>query len=147
MQVREGGVLGLTADDFRNAPVREETLAICYAWLHLCKNSPWLKSVAAVAGQELANSKEWVPGGGMSYRWGKKVERELGIPFAKLVDAVEHAEVDMEHAHMLMQIAERHADTPEKLALMLEGAREAWAIDRVWKGLYADMLEELPGPT
>lgn len=145
LQMREGAVLGLTVDDYRNAPVKDGTRTVCYAWLYLCKDTPWLKSVGAVSGQELANSKEWVPDGGMSYRWGQKVERELGIPFEKQVDAVEHAEVDVEHAHMLLQIAERHADTPEKLALMLEGAHEAWALDRTWKGLLADMLEELPG--
>jgi hypothetical protein len=77
---------------------------------------------------------------------GKRYEEDLGIPFHKQVNAKEHAEVDVEHAHILMQIAERHATTPGKLDLMMRGLIESWEIETVWKGQVADMLEAIPGP-
>lgn len=144
LQAREGGVLGLTPEDYRNAAMMDGTRTACYAWLHLCRQSPWLKAVAAAATQVAGNSREWVAEGGLSGRWARKVELELGLPFATAAhgDPVELAGIEAQYP--LMAVAERHANTPAKLALMLEGAQEAWAIDRVWKGVLADMIEAVP---
>lgn len=146
LQVKSSEHIGLTAEDFRTTVMRPETRTCIYAWVHLGKDSPWLKSLAASVALEVSNSSEWVDGGGMSYRMGKRFEEDLGIPFHKQLNAKEHAEVDVEHAHILMQIAERHATTPELLDLMLKGLIESWEIESVWKGLMVDMLEEIPGP-
>ena len=77
---------------------------------------------------------------------GKRYEEDLGIPFHKQVNAKEHAEVDVEHAHMLMQIARRYATTPEALDLLMQGLIESWDIETVWKGQVVEMLEALPAP-
>lgn len=146
LQVREAGAIGLTLDDFLTAPIRDQTLAIIYANIHLSKDTHWLKALAALAGQELSNSAEWVEGGGFSYRMAKRFAEDLGLPYDSQVNAKEHAEVDVEHAHMLMKVARDYAKTEQELGLMLEGAREAWALTRVWMGLMADMMEELPNP-
>ena len=87
---------------------------------------------------------EWVKGGGMSYRMGKRFESQLGIPFEKQLNAKEHAEVDVEHAHMLLQVARAHREIPGCLGLMMEGMIESWQLDQAWKGLLADMMEEIP---
>lgn len=142
--VQQGALLNLTADDYRNARIREGTRTCTYAWLHLVKDSHWLKAVSACACLEISNSSDWVDGGGMSIRRGRLLEEQLGIPFEKQVDHKEHAEVDVEHGHMLMRIAERHATTRQGLEHMLEGVIESWEIETVWKGQVADMMEELP---
>lgn len=146
LRVRESKTLGLTIEDFRAMPMHQGTRTCTYAWLQLAKDSHWLTAVSASAALEISNSSEWVKGGGGSYRMGKVYERDLGIPFHKQVNAKEHAEVDVEHAHILMQIAERHATTPVKLALMMQGLIESWEIETVWKGQVADMVEAIPGP-
>lgn len=146
LQVKSSEHIGLTAEDFRNTVMRPETRTCIYAWVHLGKDSPWLKSLAASVALEVSNSSEWVAGGGMSYRMGKRFEEDLGIPFHKQLNAKEHAEVDVEHAHMLLQVVKRHAHTKSDLDLVLEGLTESWAIERVWKGLLADMMAEHPGP-
>jgi pyrroloquinoline quinone (PQQ) biosynthesis protein C len=146
LQVRQAATIGLTLEDFQNEPIADETRACIYAWVHLVKDSPWLKSVAACGALEISNSSEWVDGGGMSYRWGKKQEAELGIPFSKQINAKEHAEVDVQHASILGQVVDRHCRTPDKLDLLMEGLTESWSLDRAWKGVLAGMLEALPGP-
>ena len=45
-----------------------------------------------------------------------------------------------------MDVARRHADTPGKLDLLMEGLNDSWALDRVWKGQLAEMMAALPGP-
>ena len=55
-------------------------------------------------------------------------------------------EVDIEHAHMLLQVVRRHGTTKAAMDLVREGLEESWAIERVWKGLLHDMMAEHPGP-
>lgn len=144
LAINEGKTLGLTADDFRNAVMTEGTRACLYAWIHLAKDSHWLKALSACAALELTNSLEWVDGGGTSFRRGKRFEQDLGIPFEKQVSVAEHAEVDIDHAHMLIRVAERYGTTSEALALMLEGAVESWQLDQVFRGQIAEAMEQIP---
>ncbi len=144
LQVRQSATIGLTADDFRNEPLRAGTRTCIYAYLHLVNSGHWLKAVSVCAALEVSNSSEWVDGGGMSYRMGKQFEKHLGIPFDKQLNAREHAEVDVEHAHMLLQIARKHGTTPGALNWMMEGLVESWQLDHIWKGILADMMEEIP---
>lgn len=146
LQVRQAATVGLTRADFENEKIMDETRACIYAWIHLVKDSPWLKSFGACVALEVSNSSEWVKDGGMSYRWGKKQEKELGIPFHKQLNALEHAEVDVEHASLLHKVVERHCDTPAKLDLIMEGLTESWSLDRAWKGVLCSLMEQLPGP-
>ena len=119
--------------------------AVCYAWIHLVKDSHWLKAIAACACLEVSNSSEWVDGGGSSYRNGKQDEKYLGIPFDKQVTTVEHVQVDVEHAHMLLRIAEKYAKTQADIDFMLEGVVESWEFEDIYRGQLADMMEQLPG--
>lgn len=146
LQVRQSATIGLTRADFEREIIRDETRTCIYAWIHLVKDSPWIKAFTACAALEVSNSSEWVKDGGMSYRWGKKQERELGIPFHKQLNAKEHAEVDVEHASLLSKVVEKHCDTEIKLEQALDGLKESWSLDRAWKGMLASMIEELPGP-
>jgi pyrroloquinoline quinone (PQQ) biosynthesis protein C len=146
LQVKSAELIGLTAEDFRNEKPRPETLTCLYAWVHLVKDSPWLKAISACIALEVDNSSEWVNGGGMSYRMGKRFEQDLGVPFEKNINAKEHSEVDVEHAHMLLQVVRRHGTTKAAMDLVREGLQESWAIERVWKGLLHDMMAEHPGP-
>lgn len=146
LQMRQGELIGLKPEDFANEAMADGTRTCLYAYIHLVKDSPWLKSVAACAALEVSNSADYVDGGGMSYRMGKRFEEDLGIPFDKQVNAKEHHEVDVAHGTLLMVVARRHADTPGKLDLLMEGLNDSWALDRVWKGQLAEMMAALPGP-
>ncbi|MFM1815137.1 MAG: hypothetical protein RLZ98_1832 [Pseudomonadota bacterium] len=147
LQILECREIGLTLEDFRNSKPREGTLMATYAWIHLVKDSPWIKAVSACSALEVSNSSEWVPEGGMSYRMGRKLEAELGVPFHKQLNAKEHSEVEIEHAHMLLEIARLGARTTADLDLMMEGLIESWQIDAAWKGILGDMMLELPDPS
>ena len=144
LQVRQSKEIHLTLEDFVNEKPREATITCNYAWLHLVRNTHWLTAVASCGALEVSNSSDWVDGGGMSYRMGKRFESELGIPFHKQLNAAEHAEVDIVHGSLTMQVTERHAKTKADLDLVMQGLVESWAIDRVWKGQLAEMMEAVP---
>ncbi len=146
LQIKQSELIGLTADDFANEVIADGTRTCLYAWIHLAKDSPWLKSVASCAALEVSNSSDWVGDGGMSYRMGKRFEEDLGIPFDKQINAKEHHIVDVLHGNLLMDVANIHVDAPEKFDALMEGLKECWSIDRTWKGILADMMAALPDP-
>jgi Iron-containing redox enzyme len=143
LAVKEGAILGLSAEAFDDTPVLEGGVACFYSWLHLAQR-PWLEAVASSAILEIRNSTELISGGSLSRRIGEKLERELGIPMKKQVNNAEHVVMDVEHAHLLMRIAQRYATTAVDRNAIIRGARESLIIDRVYRAHLADMLEALP---
>lgn len=144
MNFQEGAAVGLKPEDFDRVGPSDGCLTCCYAWLHLARNSHWLSALAASSALELSNSDEILEGGAMSRRMGVKMRDEVGIPLKKQAVNVEHTEADVEHAHMMMDVASEYATKKAEQELILDGARRSWAIDRIWKGHLADLLAAIP---
>lgn len=142
LAVKEGEVLGLSAEAFERTAHLEGGEVCFSAWIRLAQKN-WLEAVAASAILEIRNSAELITGGSLSRRIGAIFERDLGIPMKKQVNNAEHVVMDVEHAHMLMKIARKHATTEAAQEAMLRGAKESLMIDRVYRGHLADMLEEI----
>lgn len=49
------------------------------------------------------------------------------------------------HAHIMMEVAERHAECELARQQMPEGAKESWAIDRIYRDNLASLMEAVPG--
>jgi hypothetical protein len=143
LAVKEGEVFGLTADAFERTAHLEGGEVCFSAWIRLAQG-PWLEAVAASAILEIRNSGELITGGSLSKRIGAIFERDLGIPMKKQINTAEHVVMDVEHAHMLLQIARKHAKTEAAQQAILRGARQSLLIDRVYRGHLAEMLEALP---
>jgi hypothetical protein len=142
LAVREGEAFGLSAEAFERTAHLEGGEVCFSAWIRLAQRS-WLEAIAASAILEMRNSGELIPGGSLSRRIGAIFERDLGIPIKKQINNAEHVVMDVEHAHMLMQVARKYATTDSARAAILRGARESLLIDRVYRGHLADMLEAL----
>jgi hypothetical protein len=103
-----------------------------------------LEAIAASAVLEMRNSAELIKGGGsLSRRIAAIFERDLGIPMKKQVNNAEHVVMDVEHAHLLMQVAGKYATTESSQQAILRGAGESLMIDRIYRGHLADMVESL----
>lgn len=143
LAVNEGEVLGLNADAFERT-ARLEGGEVCFsAWIRLAQRS-WLEAIAASAILEMRNSGELIKGGSLSRRIGEIFERDLGIPMKKQINNAEHVVMDVEHAHLLMRVARKYADSDVARQAILRGATESLMIDRVYRGHLADMLAVLP---
>lgn len=143
LAVQEGEVLGLNADAFERTP-RLEGGEVCFsAWVRLSQG-PWLEAIAASAILEMRNSGELIQGGSLSSRIGAVFERDLGIPMKKQVNNAEHVVMDVDHAHLLMQVARKYGSTQRSRQAILRGAKDSLMIDRVYRGHLADMLMALP---
>jgi pyrroloquinoline quinone (PQQ) biosynthesis protein C len=143
LAVQEGAVFGLSAEAFERT-ARLEGGEVCFsAWIRLAQR-PWLEALAGSAILEMRNSSELIQGGSLSACIGRMLERDLGIPMTKQINTAEHVTMDVEHAHLLMQVARRHATTDSARKALLRGARESLMIDRVYRGHLGDMLAALP---
>jgi hypothetical protein len=142
--VQEAASVGMTPEDFDRIGPCDGLLTCTYAWRQLAGHNHWLKAFASIACLDISNSDAIVKGGGMSHRMAVKFRDEAGLSFKQQTMNVEHMSADVRHATLFMEVAERHALTPEARALMLEGARESWAIDRVWKGQLAEVIAAVP---
>jgi hypothetical protein len=135
-------VFGLSAEAFERTAHLEGGEVCFSAWIRLSQRS-WLEAIAASAVLEMRNSGELIQGGSLSRRIGAIFERDLDIPIKKQINNAEHVVMDVEHAHVLMQVARKYATTDSARAAILRGARESLLIDRVYRGHLADMLEVL----
>lgn len=143
LAVKEGKVLGLAAEAFDRILPLEGGIACFYSWIHLAQR-PWLEAIAASAILEMRNSGELVHGGSLSQRIGERFAQDLGIPLKKQINNAEHVVMDVEHAHLLLEVARKHATTEEAQRAVVRGAKESLMIDRVYRGHLADMLAALP---
>lgn len=144
LSIKEGGLVGLVPEDFVRIPPSDGATTCMLAWLHLSSHGHWLSALAASAALELSNSEDVLTGASMSRRIGEKMAADLGIPLKEQPSNSEHMVADIEHGRILMIVARTHARTPEAQEHLLAGLRDSWAIDRVWKGQLADLLEALP---
>ena len=144
LNVKQGEALGLGPEDFADVEPTDTTLTCLYAWTNLVKDSPWLQSFAACAALELTNSDEILRGKSASRRMAEKIRDDLGIEMARQHSFSEHVVADIEHAHILMAVARNHVRTELDRRQVLEGARESWAIDRVFRAHLADLMESIP---
>ena len=144
LATREAELVGLTGEQVEQIDLVPAATAAFYAWIHLAKDRPWLEAFAASSMLERRNDDAIMNGGGMSYRRGMKLERELGIPLARNVNATVHMEADVEHAAMLEVVAERYGDSDEGRRAILRGACETFIIDRAFIGAIAEAIEDLP---
>ena len=142
LAVKEGEVFGLSADAFETTAHLEGGEVCFSAWIRLSQRS-WLEAIAGSAILEIRNSAELIKGGSLSRRIGAIFERDLGIPMKKQINTAEHVVMDVEHAHMLMKVARKHATTEAAQQAVLRGARDSLMIDRVYRGHLAEMLEQL----
>ena len=143
LAIQEGEVFGLTAAAFERAP-RLEGGEVCFsAWIRLAQR-PWLEAIAGSAILEMRNSNELIQGGSLSRRIAAMLERDLGIPMREQINNAEHVVMDVEHAHLLLQVMRKYATSESARQAVLRGARESLMIDRVYRGHLADMMAALP---
>ena len=51
---------------------------------------------------------------GGTYRVGKNLERDLGIPLKRQINNAEHVTADVEHGQLLLAVAPEHCHTEEE---------------------------------
>ena len=143
LAVEEGKIFGLSPEDYERVRPLDSAMACFYAWIHLAKDRPWREAIAASSVLEMRNSDDLVRGGSLSYRVGKNLERDLGIPLRRQINNAEHVTADVEHGQLLLEVAREHCQTDDEQQALLRGARESLMIDRAFREQLVNMMEAL----
>ncbi len=141
LSIQEAELVGFPKGEFERTKPTELAQTCFWAWLHLAKSRPWLEAVAASSILEWVVSDEIVRGGGIVRRLGERMQADLGIPFRDQPTNAVHVVADVEHANLLLKVAHRYALTDDAPQAILRGARDSLAIERVWRGHLADLIE------
>jgi hypothetical protein len=142
LAVKQGAALGLTPDDYKNTVQMDTTFTCMQAWLQVAQKSHWLEAAAASGILELDNSDVIVKTGCIARRVGEKLRDDLGIPLKKQYSNAEHIEADVEHGQFVLDLARSYGHTQEARDLILSGAKKSLAIERVFRGFTATILEK-----
>jgi hypothetical protein len=140
--MKEGATVGMNRRDF-NKPQGEGTLICTSAWSYIAEHQPWLEALASSSMLEIANSDGIIKGGGIAARFGRKMARELKIPLKKQASNKEHMEVDIIHANLLFEAAEKHVTDKKAYDLAISGAEKGVSIYKTWLGLLAMEMEKM----
>jgi hypothetical protein len=79
----------------------------------------------------------------MSFRVGKKFEKELGTNLKKMISLDVHVVADTEHSENISEMFERHVKTTEDCQLVLQGALDSMAVDRAYRGALGYCMERI----
>ena len=138
--VRQAAMIGVSAEEIEEAQPIPCVRAAQYAWLHLARNRPWLEAFTSSTMLERRNNGEIIRGGGLSARIAKRWVEDLGVSIDKAPSLKVHSVADVEHADMMWEVFERHAQTDEAQRAMLSAAYECMEIDRAYRGALADAM-------
>ena len=92
---------------------------------------------------ERRNSGAVIKGGGLSFRFRRKMIEELGIAEELLINQSVHVEADLTHATLLDVVLERYVKTAEDREAVLRGARDSFMVDRAYRGALAQAMARL----
>ena len=119
-------MIGVTAEEIEEAQPIPCVRAAQYAWLHLARNRPWLEAFTSSTMLERRNNGEIIRGGGLSARIAKRWVEDLGVSIEKAPSLKVHSVADVEHADMMWEVFERHAQTDEAQRAVLSAAQNVW---------------------
>ena len=113
------------------------------AWLHLARDSSWLKALSGSTILERANNNRIVKGGGVSVRDYQRYTDELRSLLEDIPGHDVHNVADEDHSDMIEEVLDRYALTEEAQRYVLEGARDSLDFDRAFRGSIAIVLEKI----
>jgi hypothetical protein len=138
-------VTGLSAEEIYKADLIPGCKAAFRAWVHLAKDSFWLKAISASTILERSNNNRIVRGGGVSMRDYQRHTDEL----RKLLQGIRghdvHTVADEDHSDMMEELLDRYAVTDSAQRLVWEGAKDSLDFDRAFRGSIAIVLENIDG--
>jgi pyrroloquinoline quinone (PQQ) biosynthesis protein C len=142
--IRQGKVIGLSAQDILEAKPLPTTSATLYAWGWMCKKKTWLEGLSAMTMTEWNQDDRLLAdlGGGHSARMGNLWVKYLGITWDDLPNWKAHREADKGHVDMFLPVWEEFG-TAENEQMILQAAKESEELYRMYQKGIAQAMQAL----
>ena len=116
--VRQGALIGLTADDFAKVRPLRTSMATFYGWKWIAREGVWQDGLIAMMATEWVNDDRRLmdQGGGLSRRDGLRWIRDLGYKWEEMPNFATHAVADEKHGDLFLPLLPEYiADQPRAL--------------------------------
>jgi hypothetical protein len=136
-------VSGLSKEELYGAELIPGCKAAFCAWVHLAKDSSWLRAFSGSTILERGNNNDIVEGGGMSVRvYARYTDEVLGL-INEVPGHDVHNVADKDHCDMMEEALERYLVTEEDRRQILQGARDSLDFDRAYRASLAFYLDKM----
>ena len=140
--VRQGALIGLTADDFAKAQPLRTSMATFYGWKWMAREAPWQDGLIAMMATEWVNDDRRLmeQGGGLSRRDGLRWMRDLGYKWEEMPNFAAHAVADEKHGDLFVPWLPRYISAKERA---LKAADDALELFKLYHLGVAEEMEKL----
>jgi len=141
--IRQGALIGLSADDFARAAPLRTSMATFYGWKWIARENAWQDGLVAMIATEWVNDDRRLmdQGGGLSRRDGLRWIRDFGYKWEEMPNFAAHAVADEKHGDLFLPfLAEYVADQ----ARALKTADDALELFKLYHGGVAEAMEKTP---
>ena len=103
--IRQGALIGLTADDFARVQPLRTSMATFYGWKWITRAAPWQDGLVAMMATEWVNDDRRLhdQGGGLSRRDGLRWIRDFGYKWEEMPNFAAHAVADEKHSDLFVR--------------------------------------------
>jgi pyrroloquinoline quinone (PQQ) biosynthesis protein C len=140
--VRQGTLIGLTADDFAEARPLRTSMATFYGWKWIAREGSWQDGLIAMMATEWVNDDRRLmdQGGGLSRRDGLRWIRDFGYKWEEMPNFATHAVADEKHGDLFMPLLPKYIAHQMR---SLKAADEALELFKLYHLGVAEAMEKL----
>jgi pyrroloquinoline quinone (PQQ) biosynthesis protein C len=140
--IRQGALIGLSADDFATVRPLTTSMATFYGWKWIAREGAWQDGLIAMMATEWVNDdrKLMEQGGGLSRRDGLRWIRDFGYRWEEMPNFATHAVADEKHGDLFVPLLPKYiSNTPSAL----KAADDALELFKLYHSGVADAMEKL----
>jgi len=140
--IRQGALIGLTADDFANAHPLRTSMATFYGWKWITRAGAWQDALIAMMATEWVNDDRRLldQGGGLSRRDGLRWIRDFGYKWEEMPNFAAHAAADEKHSDLFLPLLSKFIANQESA---LKAADDALELFKLYHLGVAEEMEKL----
>jgi pyrroloquinoline quinone (PQQ) biosynthesis protein C len=140
--IRQGALIGLSADDFANARPLRTSMATFYGWKWITRMGVWQDGLIAMMATEWVNDDRRLmdQGGGLSRRDGLRWMRDLGYKWEEMPNFAAHAVADEKHSDLFVPLLDNFISNRESA---LKAADDALELFKLYHLGVAEEIEKL----
>jgi len=140
--IRQGALIGLSADDFAKVRPLRTSMATFYGWKWITRATPWQDGLIAMMATEWVNDDRRLldQGGGLSRRDGLRWIRDFGYQWEEMPNFAAHAVADEKHSDLFVPLLDRYVTNR---ASAFKAADDALELFKLYHLGVADEMERL----
>ena len=140
--VRQGALIGLTADDFATVQPLRTSMATFYGWKWMAREGSWEDGLIAMMATEWVNDDRRLmnQGGGLSRRDGLRWIRDFGYKWEEMPNFATHAVADEKHGDLFVPLLPRYISHQMR---SLKAADDALELFKLYHLGVAEEMEKL----